>query len=97
VDPVTVFITVDNESMILEVVMVGNRNVPLSSASLNPKKVDVVFNIDMTFQCENYCNNYQYITGQHISFTVQKRGWGRFILESCDGGYSKTYWSITNI
>jgi hypothetical protein len=32
---------------------------PLSSASLNPKKVYVVFNIDMTFQCENNCNNYQ--------------------------------------
>jgi hypothetical protein len=59
VNPVTVFITVDNESMILEVFMVGNRNVSLSPGSLNPKKVDVVFNIDMTFQCENYCNNYQ--------------------------------------
>jgi hypothetical protein len=46
VNPVTVLITVDNECMILEILMIRNRNITLSSASLNPKKVDVVFNID---------------------------------------------------
>jgi hypothetical protein len=44
VNPVTVLITVDNECMILEILMIRNRNITLSSASLNPKKVDVVFN-----------------------------------------------------
>jgi hypothetical protein len=34
VNQVTVFITVENECMILEVVMIRNRNVPLSSGSL---------------------------------------------------------------